>query len=100
MEGTPTSLNLQRLCQRFEDLEGVTGVHDIHAWSLTSGYEVLSAHVTVNLATIDGREHLLQHLREVASRDFNIAHVTIQLEDSEDGCEEAHHFPHPQELSS
>ncbi|MFQ5880269.1 MAG: cation diffusion facilitator family transporter [Dehalococcoidia bacterium] len=99
MEGTPSGLNLQQLCNRIESEEGVTGVHDIHAWSITTGYEVLSAHVTADMAKVSQPDHLLQHLREVASREFGIAHVTIQLEDSLESCEEAHHVAHDEERS-
>ncbi|MFQ6029109.1 MAG: cation diffusion facilitator family transporter [Dehalococcoidia bacterium] len=98
MEGTPASLDLKRLCQRLEQVEGVTGVHDIHAWSITSGYEVLSAHVTADLTAWDSPDHMLSHLREIANTEFSISHVTIQLENSEDGCEEDHHVAHPAEL--
>ena len=94
MQGTPSRLDLKLLCQSLEQVDGVTGVHDLHVWSVTTGYDVLSAHVTADMATADEREHLLQHLREIASRKFSIAHVTIQLEDSQEVCEEAHHVPH------
>lgn len=96
MEGTPSRLELDLLCRRFERVQAVTGVHDIHAWSVTTGYEVLSAHVTVDMTAMGNREHLLQDLREIASREFGIGHVTIQLEDSQEGCEEAHHIDHPE----
>jgi cobalt-zinc-cadmium efflux system protein len=94
MEGTPPSLDLQRLCQRLEQVEGVTGVHDIHAWSITSGYEVLSAHVTADLEAWGSSDHMLQHLREISAREFRINHVTIQLEISQEGCKENHHVAH------
>jgi cobalt-zinc-cadmium efflux system protein len=97
MEGTPASLDLQRLCQQFEGVKGVTGVHDIHAWSITSGYEVLSAHVTADLSELGNPDHMLQHLREIANKQFGISHVTIQLESSTEGCEEDHHIAHPEE---
>ena len=97
MEGTPAHLDLHRLCQRMEQLEGVTGVHDIHAWSITTGYEALSAHVTAEPAVLDRPSHLLEHLRHIASHEFGIAHVTIQLEDSREGCAEDHHIEHPPE---
>jgi cobalt-zinc-cadmium efflux system protein len=58
MEGTPSRLDSQRLCQRLEQVPGVTSVHDIHTWSITTGYEVLSAHVTTDIATVSSREHL------------------------------------------
>ena len=37
---------------------------------------------------------MLQHLREIANKEFGITHVTIQLENSTDGCEEDHHVAH------
>lgn len=94
MQGTPVQLNLDLLCRRLEQMEGVTGIHDLHVWSLTSGYDVLSAHATTSTSSLEAREHVLEHLREVASKEFNINHITIQLEVSSQGCEEAHHVSH------
>ena len=95
MEGTPAHLDLHRLCQRLEQLEGVTGVHDIHAWSITTGYEALSAHVTAEPAVLVDPGTVLRQLRHIASTEFGIAHVTIQLEESLEGCLENHHIEHP-----
>jgi len=100
MEGTPAHLDLHLLCHRLEELEGVTGIHDIHAWSITTGYDALSAHVTADVAVMDDPNPVLQRLREIASSEFGIAHVTIQLEDSTDGCAEDHHIEHPAIYSS
>ena len=98
MEGTPHNLDLHLLCQRLEDLDGVTGVHDIHAWSITTGYEALSTHVTVDALSMANPGWVLGRLRDVASTEFGIAHVTIQLEDSDEGCAEDHHIDHPQTM--
>jgi len=95
MEGTPFGLDLQQLCSRFEQEPGVSDVHDIHAWSITSGYEVLSAHVTADVDDVAEADRLLRRLRDIGSREFGIAHVTIQLESSREGCTEAHHIDHP-----
>ena len=95
MEGTPAHLDLHLLCHRLEELEGVTGIHDIHAWSITTGYDALSAHVTADVAVMEDPNPVLQRLRDIASSEFGIAHVTIQLEDSTDGCVEDHHIEHP-----
>jgi len=100
MEGTPSHLDLHQLCQRLEELEGVTGVHDIHAWSITTGYDALSAHVTADASSMNDPSPMLQRLRDIASSEFGIGHVTIQLEDSMDGCEEDHHIEHPAVFSS
>jgi len=95
MEGTPTHLDLHGLCQRLEQLDGITGVHDIHAWSITTGYDALSAHVTADMAILSSPGQVLERLRNIVSQEFGISHVTIQLEDSEDGCVEDHHIAHP-----
>ena len=95
MEGKPTHLDLHGLCQRLEQLDGITGVHDIHAWSITTGYDALSAHVTADMAILSSPGQVLERLRNIASQEFGISHVTIQLEDSEDGCVEDHHIAHP-----
>lgn len=95
MEGTPAHLDLHGLCQRLERLDGITGVHDIHAWSITTGYDALSAHVTADAAALNNPGQVLERLRNIASQEFGISHVTIQLEASEDGCVEDHHIAHP-----
>ena len=95
MEGTPSHLDLHHLCQRLEELEGVTGVHDIHAWTITTGYDALSAHVTADSTVMQDPNPVLQALRDIASSEFGIGHVTIQLEDSKDSCVEDHHIEHP-----
>ena len=95
MEGTPSHLDLHHLCQRLEELEGVTGVHDIHAWTITTGYDALSAHVTADPTVMQDPNPVLQALRDIASSEIGIGHVTIQLEDSKDGCVEDHHIEHP-----
>ncbi len=93
-------LDLHQLCQRLEELEGVTGVHDIHAWSITTGYDALSAHVTADAGVMEDPNPVLLRLRDIASSEFGIGHVTIQLEDSMDGCAEDHHIEHPKVYTS
>ena len=78
-----------------EQLDGVTGVHDIHAWSITTGYDALSAHVTAESWALGNPGPVLRQLRNIASSEFGVAHVTIQLEDSLTGCLENHHIEHP-----
>ena len=98
MEGTPSYLDLHLLCQRLEQLDGVTGVHDIHAWSITTGYDALSAHVTAGRSVMNSPGLVLEKLRSIASQEFGISHVTIQLEGSHERCVEDHHIDHPVEL--
>jgi cobalt-zinc-cadmium efflux system protein len=60
-------------------IAGVTAVHDLHVWTVTSGFDAMSCHLTVaNLA--NGKEALRQ-ARRVLKDEFGIDHVTIQVED-------------------
>ncbi len=94
MQGTPPGVDVQHLCQQLEQVKGVKGIHDIHAWSLTSGYDVFGAHVSFNPSEVADRKLLLQQLRNIVVQELGQAHVTIQLEESELGCVETHHVAH------
>ena len=69
-------------------------MHDIHAWTVTTGYDVLSAHVTADTSEEQEPGQVLHALREIASSEFGISHVTIQLEEPATVCEEGHHTNH------
>ena len=94
MEGSPAHIDMHSLCQALEDLEGITLVHDIHAWTITSGYETLTAHVLVDPDYPGEMETLRRRLQQVAYHDFGIGHITLQMEQSLEGCTERHHFEH------
>ena len=94
LEGVPAHLGMYRLCSELEDLEGVTLVHDIHAWTITSGYESFTAHVLIDPDYPGELETLRLQIQQIAYQDFAIDHITIQMEQSLDGCTERHHFDH------
>ena len=94
LEGTPSHLDMNRLCIELESVEGVTLVHDIHAWTITSGYESLTAHVLIDPDYPGELEILRRRLQRIAYEDFGLTHITMQMERSVDGCAERHHFDH------
>lgn len=78
LEGTPSDVNLAALREAIAGSAGVSGVHDLHAWSLTSGSNALSVHVVLD----DGADHdaVLAGVRRRIVEGFPIAHTTIQVE--------------------
>lgn len=84
LEGTPADVNLTALREAIGKVQGVAGVHDLHAWSLTSGVNALSVHAVLD----DGAKHdeVLAAVRECVTHNFKIAHATIQVESK--GCAE------------
>ncbi len=92
LEGAPDHIDVSRLCRELEGVEGVVQVHDMHVWTISEGYDALAAHVVVDPDYPGSRlEPVLRRLRAIASRDFGIQHVTIQVEQSLDHCTEHHH---------
>ncbi|MCY3913230.1 MAG: cation diffusion facilitator family transporter [Chloroflexi bacterium] len=94
LEGTPDNVDMYRLCSEMEDVEGVTLVHDVHAWTITLGYHAFTAHVLVDPEYPGDSGELLTRLRKIA-QGFGLTHITLQLEHSAAGCEEEnHHVDH------
>ena len=91
LEGVPQHVDVEQLCDQIEDLEGVTLVHDVHIWTIASGYESMTAHVLVDpdLAKED-TEALLRQIREIARDEHGIHHLTVQIEQTVSGCTEDH----------
>ncbi len=96
VEGVPDHIDVYRLCSDMEDVEGVTVVHDIHVWTISSGYDAVTAHVVVD-PSYDGDPYALtRRLRDIARGYEGVEHVTIQVEPSAEGCTEDHHVGHLQ----
>jgi cobalt-zinc-cadmium efflux system protein len=53
-------------------------VHDLHVWTLTTGRYALSAHAVIDAAA--SSDQLLEQLRDLLARRFEVHHVTIQIE--------------------
>ena len=94
LESVPAGLDMYRLCSALEDVEGVTLVHDVHAWTITTGYDALTAHVLVDPDYQGDVEPLLRRLRRISYQEFGIRHVTIQIDLSVADCTENHHVRH------
>lgn len=81
MEGAPPDVDAVALRRAMEAMEGVREVHDLHVWTITSGYNALTAHVALDkgLAMAES-QRVLDALHTLATRDYGVEHVTIQIE--------------------
>jgi cobalt-zinc-cadmium efflux system protein len=78
LEGTPSTINITALRDAIAAVPGVSSVHDLHVWSLTSGMNAMSAHAVL----ADGAQlkDVLPAVQTRITTDFKIDHVTVQLE--------------------
>ena len=79
MEGVPERIDVAALESAMLGVAGVMAVHDLHVWTLTSGWDSLSAHVTVGDGQQQGR--VLADLQELLKQRFEIEHATLQVEE-------------------
>ena len=92
LEATPKGVEVQMIREHILSVEGVSDVHDIHIWTITSGVPVFSAHVVVEdgVLTARGADQLLDKLVTCLGSHFDTDHCTFQLEPATHSEHEAH----------
>jgi len=78
LQATPKGIDLDDVRAHLLRAEGVADAHDLHAWALTSGMNVVSAHVIVESGADPAK--VLDEICACLSDDFDMEHSTIQLE--------------------
>ncbi|MFC0504102.1 cation diffusion facilitator family transporter [Micromonospora costi] len=78
VQAAPEHLQVTAVHDRLAAVPGVAGVHDLHVWTLTSGMEVASAHLTMAPGADVGA--VLAAARTALREDFHIEHATLQTE--------------------
>ena len=82
LESTPRGIDAAALGRRLASAPGVVEVHDLHVWTITSGFPALSAHVLVRPGEdCHGRRRELERLLET---EFGIEHTTLQVDHAGD----------------
>jgi len=75
---TPPHISLPAVERTILETEGVEGVHDLHVWTIASGTDALSAHIS-HFDSV-GHSDLLVAVRTRLHDTFGIDHLTIQME--------------------
>ena len=90
MEGAPGHIDVDEVRKALLTLPHAEGVHDLHVWTIGSGFVALSAHVTC--PGDHAHDSLLRSARQLLTDRFGIRHTTIQI-DRDAACEGASHRP-------
>ncbi|MGV9641781.1 cation diffusion facilitator family transporter [Streptomyces sp. NPDC003333] len=82
LESAPKGVDMDEVRVHILAVDGVEDVHDLHAWTITSGMPVLSAHVVVRSDVLNaiGHEKVLHELQGCLGDHFDVEHCTFQLE--------------------
>ncbi len=77
LESVPEGIRVEEIQAAIGQVPGVNSVHDLHLWSITSGFVAMSGHV---LAAGRPSEDVLHDVRRMLRERFAIAHATLQVE--------------------
>ncbi|NEK59192.1 cation transporter [Geodermatophilus sabuli] len=82
LETAPRGVDLREVREHILGVDGVLDVHDLHAWTITSGLPVLSAHVVVTDEALEAGHggRVLDALCACLGSHFDVPHCTFQLE--------------------
>jgi cobalt-zinc-cadmium efflux system protein len=80
LEGTPRKINLVAVTGEIANTPGISGVHDLHVWALSSDEMALSCHVVVDECPLGEAERVVRGLERRLCDQFAIGHTTIQIE--------------------
>lgn len=83
MEAAPAGLDVDGLGAAICEEEGVRSVHDLHVWTVTSGFGAVAAHVVVARDT--DRDLIRRRLELTLRERFGIEHTTLQMEEEAEG---------------
>ena len=95
LEAAPSGIDTREVGERIARSPGVVEVHDLHIWTITSGFPALSAHVLVGRGEdCHGRR---RELERVLREEFGIEHTTLQVDHAGDagGLVELGHVERP-----
>jgi cobalt-zinc-cadmium efflux system protein len=82
LEAAPEGLDLEQVRAHLAEVRHVLGIHDLHAWTVTSGLPALSAHVVIEDDCFNHGHapRLLDQLQACPTGHFDVEHSTFQLE--------------------
>lgn len=79
LEGVPEGIGLAEIDAALLSVTGVSSVHDLHIWAITSGKVSLTAHLVVD-STLRKEQEVLADVSALLKKNFDIRHSTIQIE--------------------
>jgi cobalt-zinc-cadmium efflux system protein len=77
LESAPKGLDVEELVENLREIEGLEELHDIHVWTLTSGFVAMSGHGVID--DLNMHRRILDEINEKLNN-RGISHVTFQLE--------------------
>lgn len=87
LDGVPKGVNVANVVDIMKDIDGVTNVHHVHVWAMSTTQNALTAHVVIRCTTLEQQAELKHRIKEklVAA---NVHHATLEFETEEEQCKD------------
>ncbi len=87
LDGVPKGVNIASVVDIMKDIDGVTNVHHVHVWAMSTTQNALTAHVVIRCTTLEQQAELKHRIKEklVAA---NVHHATLEFETEEEQCKD------------
>ena len=88
LDGVPADMNLQEVKDAAKKISGILGIHHVHLWGMSTTENALTAHIVIDAnASLQDAEKIKHDFKHELEH-MNIQHVTLEIESSDEKCEE------------
>lgn len=87
LDGVPNGVNMENVVDTMKSIDGVTNVHHVHVWAMSTTQNALTAHVVIQCTTL-GQQTELKHIIKEKLAALNVHHATLEFETEEEECKD------------
>ena len=88
LDGVPVDMNLQQVKDAAKKIKGIINIHHIHLWGMSTTENALTAHIVIDAKTSFADAQKIKHDFKHRLAHMNIQHVTLEIESSDENCED------------
>jgi len=82
LEGVPKGVSIEEVEKELTAIPEIKNIHELHIWCICSNIYALSTHALINDQKVNQVESILEDMRSLLKKRFNITHSTVQFESS------------------
>jgi cobalt-zinc-cadmium efflux system protein len=93
LQGSPKGISVDQIKAKLQELPEIKDVHDCHLWTMDGEFNIFTSHIILNDDHIDWKESkkLKEKVRMLLYEEFQLNHVTLELEISQEDCDYKSH---------
>jgi cobalt-zinc-cadmium efflux system protein len=90
LDGVPKGINFSDVISEIKKVEGVTDVHHLHIWAISTSQSAMTAHILIPANTGMEQQNLIKNKIKHELEHVNIYHATLEFETKDENCRDNH----------